>query len=195
MKKIIPLMLVAFLMIAGQTINAQTQDEGATAKASTAKHDCKGKGCMQGIPDLTDQQKQKIEDLCLATKKEMNGIKNLMGEKQAHLKTLQDAEKADMTAINKTIDEISVLKADIMKKHEATRQTIRGLLTEKQKTVFDTKPKGGCGGDGGEKCGMHGDNGKSDSHSVAPGAGGCGKSAGCSRSCGKSSTPKCGGGQ
>jgi Spy/CpxP family protein refolding chaperone len=170
MKKIIPLMLIAFLFFAGQTINAQTTDESADAKASISKHDCKGQGCMKGIPDLTDQQKQKIEELCLATKKEMNGIKNLMGEKQAHLKTLQDADKADMVAINKTIDEISVLKADMMKKHEATRQTVRGLLTDKQKTIFDSNPKGCCaGGEGEEKCGKHGNQGKGGS--CCPGGG------------------------
>ena len=161
MKKFIPLMFAAFLFIAGQTVIAQTSNEG-DAKTSISKDGCKGKGCMQGIPDLTEQQVQKIEELCLNTKKELNGIKNQLGEKQAHLKTLQDADKADMTAINKTIDEISVLKADMMKKHEATIQTVRGLLTEKQKIIFDSKPKGGCmsGGDEG-KCGKHGKQAKS----------------------------------
>jgi Spy/CpxP family protein refolding chaperone len=156
MKKIIPLILVAFLLIAGQTVNAQTTDENSGAKSSCCK---KGdKGCMQGIPDLTEQQVQKVQDLCLATKKEINTLKNQMGEKEAHLKTLQDADKADMTAINKTIDEISAIKADIMKKHEATRQSIRELLTDKQRIAFDAKPMGGCCSSGGdEKCGKHGD--------------------------------------
>lgn len=185
MKKIIPLMLVAFLLIAGQAIKAQTTDEGASAKASTSKQDCKGQNCMKGIPDLTDDQKKKIEEFCLATKKEMNSIKNQMGEKQAHLKTLQDAEKADMTAINKTIDEISALKADMMKKHEATRQSIRGLLTEKQKTIFDSQPKGGCHG-GDAKCGMHGNNGDKPKCSGTESSG---------SGCGKSCKHKCGGGQ
>ena len=166
MKKIIPLMLIAFIMIAGQIVNAQTPDEGAGAKASCCKKGDKSEKCMQGIPDLTDQQKQKIDDLCLSTKKEMTGLKNQMGEKQAHLKTLQDADKADMAAINKTIDEISALKADMMKKHEATRQAIRELLTEKQRIAFDAKPMGCCGG--GENGEMHGDKSK-----AAPGAGGC----------------------
>lgn len=174
MKKIIPLIFVSLLLISNQTVNAQTPDEGAAAKASTSKHECKGKGCMQGIPDLTDQQKQKIEELCFTIKKEINGLNNQMGEKQAHLKTLQDADKADMVAINKTIDEISVIKADIMKKHEATRQTIRGLLTEKQKIIFDANPKGCC---------ANGD--KSNCHNATPGTGGCKKSGG----------HKCGGSQ
>lgn len=170
MKKFIPLMLAAFLFIAGQSVIAQTTNEGdAKAKQECkGKEGCKGKGCMQNIPDLTEQQVQKIEELCLTTKKEINGIKNQMGEKQAHLKTLQDADKADMAAINKTIDEISALKADMMKKHEATRQTIRGLLTEKQKIVFDSKPKGGCaGGEGEEKCGSH----SKEAKSCCPGGG------------------------
>jgi Spy/CpxP family protein refolding chaperone len=154
MKKLIPFLFIAFLMTAGLVANAQTTDAKPEANKSCTK---KGDKCMQNIPDLTEQQVQKIEELCLATKKEMTGLKNQMGEKQAHLKTLQDADKADMTAINKTIDEISVLKADMMKKHEATRQDIRNLLTEKQRIVFDAKPMGGCNGDGGgEKCRNHG---------------------------------------
>jgi Spy/CpxP family protein refolding chaperone len=159
MRKLIPLMLFAFLMTAGLTINAQTTDAKPEANKSCCKKDGKGNSCMQNIPDLTEQQVQKIEELCLSTKKEITGIKNQLGEKEAHLKTLQGVDKPDMTAINKTIDEISALKADMMKKHAANRQSVRELLTEKQRVVFDSKPMGGCSG--GETCGMHGNQAKS----------------------------------
>jgi Spy/CpxP family protein refolding chaperone len=161
MKKLIPFMFIAFLMTAGLSANSQTTDVKPDASKSCCKKGDKSNGCMQNIPDLTEQQVQKIEGLCLGTKKEMMGIKNQLAEKQAHLKTLQDVDKPDMTAINKTIDEISLLKADMMKKHAATRQSVRELLTEKQRIVFDAKPMGGChGGEGAEKCGKHGGEGK-----------------------------------
>jgi len=134
-RKIVPMLLVAFLMIGSQSLKAQAKEESPTSN--------KGAKCTQGIPDLTDQQKQKIDDLCLAQTKEMTGLNNQMNEKYAHLKTLQTADKADMAAINKTIDEISALKADMMKKCSATRQSVRGLLTDKQKVAFDAN-KGGC---------------------------------------------------
>lgn len=176
-------MFIAFLMTAGLTANAQTTDAKPEANKSCCKKGDIGNKCMQNIPDLTEQQVQKIEELCLSTKKEINGIKNQMGEKQAHLKTLQDADKADMAAINKTIDEISVLKADMMKKHEATRQSIRNLLTEKQKTVFDSKPMGGCnGGEGGEKYRNHGQN-KSSCSGGGQGEHKCGGQNACQHKC------------
>ncbi len=138
-KKFISLLMVTFLFAGSQLLNAQPKS------ANPVPDNCAK--CVSGIPDLTDVQKQKIEDLNLAHTKDMTSLKNQMNEKDAHLKTLQTADKADMTAINKTIDEISALKADMMKKCTANRQSIRDLLTDKQKVVFDancSKSKGGC---------------------------------------------------
>lgn len=184
MKKVLPLMLAAFLMISSYSIQAQTKDAGA--KTDAASHCESGAKCYAGVPDMTDQQKQKIDDLCLAHKKESMQIKNQLGEKQAHLKTLQGAEKADMTAINSTIDEISALKADLMKKCAANKQAIRGLLNEKQIVAFDSKAnnccgtgghaqqKANCNHGGAEKSNCnHGSKAGCSSHS---GSGGCGKS-------------------
>jgi hypothetical protein len=42
-----------------------------------------------------------------------------------------------MNAVNSKIDEIGRLTVDLMKKHEATRQKIRALLTEEQRLMFD----------------------------------------------------------
>ena len=42
-----------------------------------------------------------------------------------------------MTAVNKTVDELFALKADLVKKHEAFKQDVRKLLTADQKVVFD----------------------------------------------------------
>jgi Spy/CpxP family protein refolding chaperone len=177
MKKLIPFMLIAFLLGTTITLNAQTKEESKDASASSCHKDGK---CVAGIPDLTDQQKQKIEDLCLAHKKETTQIKNQLNEKQAHLKTLQGADKADMAAINKTIDEIGVFKADLMKKCAATKQSIKELLNDKQKIAFDSKPMNCCGsGNGGAKENCH----KSEKANCSghSGSQGCGKS--CEKKC------------
>ena len=42
-----------------------------------------------------------------------------------------------MNAINKTIDEISVLKNTMMKKREAHKQEIRKILNDEQRLFFD----------------------------------------------------------
>ncbi len=177
MKNLIPFVLVAFLLAGNITLNAQTKDVSKDAGPSAGSCNKEGK-CMAGIPDLTDQQKQKIEDLCLANKKETTQIKNQMNEKQAHLKTLQGADKADMAAINKTIDEISGLKADLMKKCAATKQSIRELLNDKQKVAFDAKPHDCCGGGGSKENCNKGEKSNCSGHS---GPGGCGKS--CEHKC------------
>lgn len=168
-QKLIPMLLVAFIMIGSQTVFAQE-----------AEHKCEKGECVKGISDLTDVQKQKIDELCLSHKKEMTGIKNQMNEKRAHLKTLQAADKADMTAINKTIDEISALNADLMKKGAANKQSIRALLTDNQKVVFDANAgkHGGAGcshGGGDAKCGSSQKSGCSSKCSSAGKTGGCGK--------------------
>ncbi|MBI5542047.1 MAG: Spy/CpxP family protein refolding chaperone, partial [Bacteroidia bacterium] len=161
-QRIIPMLLVAFIMIGSQTVFAQEKETA---------HNCDKGECVKGITDLTDVQKQKIDGLCLAHKKEMTGIKNQINEKRAHLKTLQAADKADMTAINKTIDEISALNAEQMKKGAANKQSIRDLLTEKQKIIFDANG----GKHGGAGC----------SHGAAAGDSKCSKQQG-----GKSCCPK-----
>ncbi len=155
-QKLIPMLLVAFIMVASQTVFAQDKEAG---------HKCEKGECVKGITDLTDVQKQKIDELCLAHKKDMTGTKNQIDEKRAHLKTLQAADKADMTAINKTIDEISALNAEQMKKGAAAKQSIRALLTDNQKIIFDanaSKGGAGCshGGGGDAKC-SKGQGGKS----------------------------------
>lgn len=170
-QRIIPMLLVAFIMIGSQTVFAQEKETA---------HNCDKGECVKGITDLTDVQKQKIDGLCLAHKKEMTSIKNQINEKRAHLKTLQAADKADMTAINKTIDEISALNADLMKKGAANKQSIRDLLTEKQKITFDANAgkHGGAGcshGGGDAKCGGAQKGGCSSKCSSAGKTGGCGK--------------------
>ncbi len=95
------------------------------------------------IPDLSEEQEAKLADIHLNMMKEALPVKNLIKEKEARLNTLKTAEKADLAAINKSIDEISKLKADLAKKHAAKEQEIRKLLTDKQRIFFDTHQKPG----------------------------------------------------
>lgn len=92
-----------------------------------------------GIPDLSDQQKEQIQDIRLNTRKEMMPLQNRMREKAARLKTLRTAEKADMNAINSVVDEMSSLRAEIMKVRLASEQEIRSLLTDDQRVIFDSR--------------------------------------------------------
>lgn len=91
----------------------------------------------QNMPNMTDDQKTKIDALRVTHLKEMTTLRNQIREKQAHLTTLESADKADMNAINKTIDEISDLRNKKMKQRASHRQDVRNILTEEQRAYFD----------------------------------------------------------
>ncbi|MCB0494549.1 MAG: periplasmic heavy metal sensor [Cyclobacteriaceae bacterium] len=100
------------------------------------------------IPDLTDAQKEKIEDIQLNTMKQVQPMKNQLMEKKAHLRTLTTAEKVNMSAINSQIDEIAQLEASIQKLQAASHQGVRNLLTDEQRIVFDAQSGRRMGGHG-----------------------------------------------
>jgi len=104
------------------------------------------------IPDLTPDQEAKIKDLRTSHLKEVTPLRNEMNEKKARLQTLQSAENVDLNAINKTIDEISQIKATLMKKGAAHRAEVSSLLTDDQKVFFNSRGAGSKGG----KHGKHG---------------------------------------
>ena len=145
-KKVITIttLLVAFILFANVNSFAQYgkgQGKGMCMKENT---------CC-GIPDLTDEQETKIENLKTAHMKEMLPLKNQMGEKRAQLKTLTTADKVDMAAVNKKIDEIGSLKVEMMKKKEAHRQDVRALLNDNQRLYFDMHKGKGYGHKGGKR--------------------------------------------
>lgn len=100
---------------------------------------CKDHSITERIPNLTDTQSKKIEALRVAHQKEVQKIKNQMDIKRAELKALQTADKPDMSAINKKIEERSVLRTDLEKKRAQYKQDVRALLTDEQKLAFDKR--------------------------------------------------------
>jgi len=144
--KIVKLGMTVILFITWTIISsaalAQTENTNTPPPAGSGKRMHGNGRAEQGfkIPDLTADQKASIEKIMLTHKKEMLTQRNLVGVKKAELKVLMTADKADMSAINKKIDEISVLKTDMAKKQAATHQDIRKLLNDKQRLWFDTHP-------------------------------------------------------
>jgi len=90
------------------------------------------------IPNLTADQKAKIETLRVKHLKEVTPLKNELAEKRAHLKTLESVEKPDKDAINKTIDEITSLHGKIMKMGANHRLEVSSNLTDEQKVYFNS---------------------------------------------------------
>ncbi len=93
--------------------------------------------CMKMIPDLTEEQESKMEDIRLNHMKEMTSNRNLLNEKRAKLRTLQTQDNPEMDAINKVIEEMGEIRTKMQKNKAAHHQEIRSLLTEEQKVYFD----------------------------------------------------------
>ena len=113
------------------------------------------------LPDLTDAQKEGMKSIHIKSMKATQPLKNQLMEKKAHLNTLSSADKADMKAINKQIDEISVIQASIQKQRAASKQEVRSLLTDDQRVIFDAQ-RGQGKGQGQMKRKGHGSQGRYD---------------------------------
>ncbi len=135
------LMMVLLIVMSGTFFNTALFAQGP-GQCQHNMEKCEGMkeghkaGCC-GISDLTPEQQKQIDALKLNLMKESMTIKNLIEEKKAHLITVSSGDNVDLTAVNKTVDELFALKADLVKKHEAFKQDVRKLLTADQKVVFD----------------------------------------------------------
>lgn len=96
------------------------------------------------IPDLTEDQQQKIEALRVVHLKEMTGFRNQMDELRARKRTLMSSD-ADLKEVNTVIDQMTELQNKKMKQSAKHRQDVRNILTDEQKVYFDSMPRKGRG--------------------------------------------------
>jgi Spy/CpxP family protein refolding chaperone len=163
MRKSTKLFLVGMLMATTLTFSyAQNQPKQQDPPPTMCNHDMKvGQpgGCLNayfGIMDLTPDQKTKIDDLKLQHMKVVTPLKDQLKEKQAKINTLLDADNSDPIAINTAIDEFTNITNQLIKKKAEFQISIRNILTDKQKIVFDSKSDlfdNGCCMDSGMKDG------------------------------------------
>jgi len=83
--------------------------------------------------ELTDAQKEAFKQLKLTQQKNLQPIKNQLGEAMAHQKTLMTAEKPDLDAINKNIEKMGSLKTEMAKIKAKSRLNMRAQITEEQR--------------------------------------------------------------
>lgn len=130
-------MIIASALVFSCAFNAVAQTKAAVKPKEEKVAEAPAAG-DDGLK-LSEDQKKKMKDIRMRTQKEILPLKNQLGEKKARLKTLTSADKPDMNEINKTIDEMSALKAEIAKKRVASRIEIRSILTEEQRLMFDSR--------------------------------------------------------
>lgn len=92
---------------------------------------------VERTPFFTEEQQEAIKKIRLETEKEVKPLQNKLNEMEAKQHTLTTAEKADLNAIYKNIDEMAKVKTEIAKIHAKSHQDVRSLLTDEQLVKFD----------------------------------------------------------
>lgn len=86
---------------------------------------------------FTEEQQETLKKMRLETAKKIKPIKNELNELNARQQTLTTVDKADINAINKNIDKMAKLKAEMQKIMAQQHQEIRAMLSEEQLLKFD----------------------------------------------------------
>ena len=89
------------------------------------------------IPNLTEEQQNKIDQLRLDLDKAIMPLQADLGVKKAELDKLLVADKPDRKAIHKKIDEIMALKTQIKKEKVDNQLQVSALLTPDQRVAFN----------------------------------------------------------
>jgi Spy/CpxP family protein refolding chaperone len=93
------------------------------------------------LPDLTNEQKEKIKKIDLQQMGAMTPLRNQMREKRVRLTTILTTMPVDMKAADQIADEIGKIVTSILKVQIRHDQELRGLLTPDQQIIFDARPK------------------------------------------------------
>ncbi|NWJ49748.1 MAG: Spy/CpxP family protein refolding chaperone [Bacteroidetes bacterium] len=125
---------VMVLAVGVNTASAQDNSKKET-KVIRVERVMKGEGGMM-IPGLTQEQQTKMKNLRGEHMKAIQLLRAQHAEKAAHLKTLTLADKADVKAINKTIDEMMALKGEILKQGVSFKLAVKDILTPEQLREF-----------------------------------------------------------
>jgi Spy/CpxP family protein refolding chaperone len=183
--KTVTVLAIALLMFAGTNLYAQR----GRNYSNQGKGFGQNQSCMM-LPDLTEEQQNKIEALRIAHLKEMTAFRNQMNELRAKKQTLQTTDNADLKEINSVIDKMTEVHNKMMKTSAQHRQEVRSQLTDEQKVYFDSRPMRGHRN--GRGSGRGAGNGRGCSQGNGQGNGqGYGQAAGYGRGYGRGLNPYC----
>jgi len=114
----------------------EKKDERA-ARGANQEMQKKNRETVQNAINLTDAQKEAFKQSRLALEKQLQPIRNELGEAEARQRTLTTTDKPDMDAINKNIDKIGSLKTQMAKMQAKHHIEMRSQLTDEQRLKFD----------------------------------------------------------
>lgn len=134
------ILVVVLLMSLSTVLVAQTNDKGRKNPNRGPQKQMRMNGGqpgpMSGL-NLTDAQKEAFKQSMMAMHKQMQPLRNELGEAEAHQRTLVTAEKPNFAAIDKNIEKIGAIRIEMAKLEVKHRLELRAQLTDDQRLKFD----------------------------------------------------------
>jgi len=132
--------MLVVLMSLSAALMAQRPDGGARksfrAPSREMRPEVDRRGPANGL-NLTAEQKEAFKQGMMATQKKLQPLRNELGELKARQRTLMTAESPDLNAIDKNIEKMGDLKAEMEKIQSRQRIEMRSKLTDEQRLKFD----------------------------------------------------------
>ncbi|MCB9185260.1 MAG: Spy/CpxP family protein refolding chaperone [Flavobacteriales bacterium] len=113
------------------------QDAATPGKAPHGKY----QAMLEDIPNLTDAQREQINEIRESTQKKVQPQREEMKTLRVKMKELKAADNPDQKQINELIDRQASVKAEMMKARTAAELSVRSILTPEQLEVLDQKKK------------------------------------------------------
>lgn len=130
------ILMFVVLMSMSAVLVAQPNEKQFRGKQPEMQLNERQRGPGEGL-NLTAEQKEAFKKSMLEVQKQLQPIRNELGEAMARQKTLTTAEKPDLGAINKNIEKMGALKTEMAKIQAKHRLEMRAQLTDEQRLKFD----------------------------------------------------------
>ena len=134
------ILMLVVLMSCSAALMAQPADNGSKKSFHGQSREM-GKSADQKDPksglNLTDAQNDAFKQSMIDTHKQLQPLRNELGEVQAHQKTLMTADKPNQNDINKNIEKMGALRVEMEKIQAQHRLDMRSQLTDEQRLKFD----------------------------------------------------------
>ena len=132
------ILLLAVLMVAGLNTFAQ-RGRAYWGQSQNLSQNQNWENFRCPILDLTEDQQLQINNLRLAHLKKNKPLQDQLFENMAHNRTLMNAEKPDMKAININIDERTGLQNKLAKLNADFGIKFKSILTEEQRLLMGSQ--------------------------------------------------------
>lgn len=133
------ILILAVCMSVSAVLVAQPKEQGPERTFHGRSGDARmqrDKSPVNGL-NLTDAQKEAFKKSMMALQKQLQPVRNELGELEARQKSLTMVDKPDMAAVNKNIEKIGSLKVEMAKIMVKHHLDMRAQLTDEQRLKFD----------------------------------------------------------